>query len=199
MMQSKFYPITPTDMRRQDRFIILAHVSNFPLRSHFFNPDLRNKTNYYCFNEVKDYFRERVDIRQLPFHYYTSLIRNDWELFTGAPMHYRSPIIGKAAESYYIEDRFRDAIIVCVQDNFSLNTADPRMLEMLGANLIAPLMKNFRVNFRDSVFWFDEIFNWDKYEQDLRDRPLDIKYPYEVNRMKYFDRTIFNLETIRFL
>ena len=115
-----------------------------------------------------------------------------------APMHYRSPIISKAAENYYIEDKFKDAIIIAVQDNYALNTPDERCFQLLSSTVIAPLLKLFRVNFRDSVFWWDEIFNWEKYTQDQADRPLDWSYPWEVNKMLYFDRVIFNLESIKY-
>jgi hypothetical protein len=199
MQQSKYYAVSPTDTRRQNRYIILAHVSDFVMRGWFFDPDLRNKTNYFCFDKIKNYFRERVDIRQMPFHYYTSIIKGDWELFHAAPATYRSPMISEAIQRYYIPDRFRDAIVICVQDNFALNTADMRMHQLLGSTLIAPLLNQFKVNFMDSVFWFDEIFDWDKYNQDVEDDPLGYTYPYETNRMKFFDRTIFNLECRRFI
>jgi len=64
--------------------------------------------------------------------------------------------------------------------------------------LIAPLLKEFKVNFRDSVFWWDEIFDWDRYEQDKINNPLNMVYPFEVNRIKFFDRVIFNLQCIRY-
>ena len=48
------------------------------------------------------------------------------------------------------------------------------------------------------MFWWDEIFNWEKYEADQRDAPLDWSYPWEVNKMLYFDRVIFNLESIKY-
>jgi len=198
MIYSKYYPLNPSLERRYNRFIILAHVSNFPLRSHFIEPDLRNKTSYYCFDEIEFYFRERVKIKHLPFHFYTSMIKKDWQLFTSAPLNYRSPVVSLAAENYYIEDKYRDAILVCVQDNYALTIPDDRMYQMLAANLIAPLLKEFKVNFRDSVFWWDEIFDWDRYEQDKINNPLNMVYPFEVNRMKFFDRVIFNLQCIRY-
>jgi hypothetical protein len=199
MIQSRFFPVTPTDHRRHNKFIILSHISNFVPTTHAFPPDLRNRTEHYCFNEIKSFYRERMEKKQMPFHYYASKIRKDWELMVAAPQTYRSPIVAAAAQEYYIEDRFKDAIFVCVQDNFSLNIPDERLYQLLGSQLIEPLMNQFRVNFRDSVFWWDEIFNWEKYEQDKLTDPLGMRYPYETSRMRYFDRVIFNLETIKFL
>jgi hypothetical protein len=197
-IQSKFYPVNQLDQRKTNRFIVLSHVSNFVLKTHAFPPDLRNKTNYHCLPDLREYYREKVEMRQMPFHYHVCRLKGEWEAFGTAPEHYRSPIIDKAAENYYIEDKFKDAIIICVQDNFALNTPDERMHQLISSTLIAPMLKQFRVNFRDSVFWWDEIFNWDKYQYDRKNNPLDWSYPWEVNRMLYFDRVIFNLESIKY-
>ena len=198
MLLSKYYPLRETETRRQNKYIVLAHISDFVLKTHAFPPDLRNRTRYHCLPELREYYREKVEMRQMPFHYHVSMIKNDWEAIVTAPFHYRSPIIDKAAENYYIEDKFKDAVIICVQDNFALNTADERCFQSISSNVIAPLLKTFRTNFRDSVFWWDEIFNWSKYEADQALAPLDWSYPWEVNKMLYFDRVIFNLESIKY-
>lgn len=198
MPNPKYNPLATPEMRRHDKYIVLAHISDFPLKTHFIEPDLRNKTTYFALNDVRNYFRNRMELKHMPFHYYTSYIKGNWELFTTAPRNYRSPIIDKAAENFYIDDKFKDAVIICVQDNYALNTPDERMFQMLASNLIAPLTSEFRVNFRDSVFWWDEIFNWEKYEADQKRDILDWSYPYEVNKMLYFDRVMFNLNTIRY-
>lgn len=198
MILSKYYPVPVADQKRQNRFIILSHISNFALKTHAFPPDLRNRTRYHCLPELREYYREKVEMKQMPFHYHVELLKNDWECIATAPLHYRSPVIAKAAENYYIEDKFKDAIIICVQDNFALNTADERCWQSISSTVIAPLLKLLRINFRDSVFWWDEVFNWEKYEADQRDAPLDWSYPWEVKKMLYFDRVIFNLESIKY-
>ena len=199
MIRSKLYPYPSPDRRKTDRQIVLAHVSDFVLKTHPFPPDLRNRTSYHSLPELRDYYRERVEMRHFPFHYYCNLIKNDWEIQLTAPQDLRSPILHEASEQYYVDPRYKDAVIICVQDNYALNTPDPRTWQVLAYEVIAPLCRQFGVNFRDSVSWFDEIWNWDKYERDQKENPLDWSYRWEVNKMLYFDRTVFNLETIKFL
>lgn len=198
MILSKVYPVPVMDMRKTNKFIILAHVSNFPVKAYPFPPELRNRTSHFALNELQNYYREGLEWKHMPFHYYAANIRSDWHVLNTEPLHYRSPVITEAAKQYYIEDKYKDAVVICIQDNYSLNNPDERTHQVISANVIAPLLKLFKTNFRDSVFWFDEVFNWDKYEKDKAEAPLDMAYPFEVNKMKFFDRIIFNLESIKY-
>ena len=199
MIQTKLNPLKPTEHRNLNKFIILSHISNFPLKTHAFPPDLRNKTYYHALPSLRTYYREFVEMKHLPFHFYVSNIMKEWEVFTTAPTDYKIPLFEKAAENYYMEDKYRNSILICIQDNFSLNIPDDRMFDVLAYSLIEPLVKEFGGNFRDNVLWFDEIFNWEKYTSDQAANSLDWAYPYEVNRMKFFDRVIFNLAMMKFI
>ena len=179
--------------------MVIAHASNFFLKSHPFPPDLAERTSHHVLPEIREYFREVVEEPHLPFHYHCCKIKRDWEVLKAAPDHYRVPLLQEAARAYYIEDRFKDAIVILLQDDLSLWTPDDRSYTLMASQVIAPLLKQWKVSFRDTVFWFDEIFNWDKYERDLAERPLDMPYKRTVRRMKYFDRLMFNLELMRFL
>lgn len=198
MIQTKHFPVNTGDMRRNNKFIVISHISNFVLRTHPFPPDLRHKTTYNSLPELREYYRELVEMKQIPFHYHVAKLKRDWEIVTSAPSHYRSPILDEAAENYYVEDKYKDAIIVCLQDDYSLNTPDERTFEVISSQIIAPFLHQNRLDFRQSVFFFDEIFNWEKYEEDKARNPLGMQYRWETNKMKYFDRVIFNLDSLKY-
>lgn len=198
MIQTKLYPVNTVDTRRNNKFIVISHTSNFVLKTHPFPPDLRHRTTYNSLPELREYYRELVEMRQMPFHYHVSKLKREWECLTAAPNHFRSPILDEAAENYYVEDKYKDAILVCIQDDYSLNTPDDRTFEVIASNIIAPFLQYNRLDFRQSVFFFDEIFSWEKYEEDKLRNPLGMQYRWETNKMKYFDRVIFNLDSLRY-
>jgi hypothetical protein len=197
------YPVTPTERRKSDRTIMLSHIANFVPRGWPFPPDLRNRTTYHALPELREFYRERREFRHMPFHYYACMIKGEWEVFATAPEDIRMPILSDAANEYYLPDRFRDALLICVQDNYSLNTPDPRLWQVLAYHILEPRLDKISRPFRDAVSWWDEEFNWEKFGEDQltdeRNAQLTFQYPWEVQRMKYFDRTIFNLETIKYL
>lgn len=197
--RSKINQLSPNDLRRNNRFLILSHTSNFVRKTYPFPPDLRERTSYHCLPELREYYRELVELKQMPFHFHCAQLKGEWEAMVTAPLTMRCPVLENAAENYYIEDKFKDAVVICVQDDFANNIPADRMLQSVASNLISPLLKTFRASFRESVFWWDEIFNWEKYERDTRDAPLESSYQWEVRKMKYFDRVVFNIETMKFI
>ena len=199
MILPKFKSIDTNDIRSTNKYIIITHVGNCFLKTHAFPPDLVRRQNYFCLNEIRNYYREVVEVNHLPFHFHVANYRKDWEVNMCTPFNYSSPILGEAIDNYYIDPFFRDAIVVCVQDDYSIFNADPRTYEAIAYYILQPFLKEWKINFRNSVYFFDEIFNWKKYEVDLEYNRLHMKYPYTVTKMKTFDRTIFNLSVLGLL
>ena len=195
MIQSKIFKLRYINKKKISKFVLIVPISNFVDRDTFIEPDLLIRNNYYTYPEVKNYFFERLKVEQLPFHYYVEQIKNDWDILLGCPTDSTSKWLDDCIENYYIPSSFRNATIICVQDNLSFQIPDPRMYKVMGQRLLEPYCyNNFSANVNNSVFWFHEVFNYKAFDSDTEKFGLDIKYRNKVERERYFDRTTFNLE-----
>lgn len=198
-MQQALVPLRPINRRQKNNFIVLTHIGNCSLKLNPMDPDMEGFLPYYTYNSHQDYFFENLEQRQFPFHFLSNQVMRDWVTINASPLNMASPIIANAIENGYVDHYFQDAILIAIQDDYSLRVPDLRTFETLGARVIAPLLQTLRMgNYRDSVLWFDEIFNLEKYQADLEADYHGNKYKYKVKPMKYFDRVQFNLEVRRF-
>lgn len=200
MQQQRLIPLRNPDKRRTNKYIILTQVSNFSRRHNPMVPDLKGFLPYFTYLKLQNYFFENLEKRILPFHYHINYFMGDWIPNVSTPLNVQSDMIEQCIANGYMDSYFRDAIVIAIQDDYSQRVPDLRTYEVMGSKVIAPLMQTLKMgNYRDCVVWFDEIFNYDKYNRDMETNSLDNPYPYEVRRTKFFDRVQFNLETRRFL
>jgi hypothetical protein len=135
---------------------------------------------------------------QLPFHYLVEHIDNDWDCLLGAPLSMKSWWLENVIANSYISPLYRDAIVVCVHDDWGVDIPSPRSFKAMASKIIAPTLTLNRLNFRDSVVLFHEEFDYDSYNQDLFQDETKLKYRFRVDPVKYFDKTTFNLECMDF-
>lgn len=201
MQQIRMFPLTnPEKKRGKGSFIILSHISNFSLRLDPMKPDMKGFLPYYVTNKHREYFSTRKERQPLPFHYHLNMINNDWERMVTAPLDARSDLIEKAIAKGYIDPFYKEAIVIAIQDDYSIRVPDTRTFEVLGADIVSPMMNVLKLGrFNNKVVWLDEIFNLDRYNADRESDPHSDEYPYEFRPMRYFNRVNFNLEVRRFL
>ena len=198
MQLTKYRPLNTLQKRKRNSFIILSHMRNFSYRLDPLVPDHKGFLPYFTTNKIRNYYNKLN--KPIPFHYHVNNIMKDWEILVSTPLNRRSTLLDSAFENGYIDYYYRDAIVIAIQDDFSLRTPDLRMYEVLGSNLIAPLKELFKIgNIYDSIVFIDEIFNIEKYNKDRKENPTDNKYPFEFRPMDHFDRVQFNLEITRFI
>ena len=196
--QFKLNSLNNLQIRRSNKRILITHISNIVKKDYWISPELNNKVSYYAYPEWKEYYYGRCGMKFFPFHYYVNFVKSDWDIVQTMPVNYKSHWIDSMVKNYYIDPLFKDAIIIAVQDNFSLNTMDTRCMDMLGFNIISPFCREYGINFRDSVYWFDDVFQFERYNND-RVSLTDLDYRYNVVPMKFFDKVIFNLSIMRFM
>ena len=195
----KIRPINNTQRRRRNKYIIISHIGNFNVRLDPMRPDLRGFMPINTMGMQDNYFREKLQRNLLPFHYLVTRSNNNWQIGVSAPLDAKSDLIDKAISSGYMSSLYDDAIVIAIQDDYTTRIPDIRTYEAIGANIVAPLKNLLRLgNVQDTVFFFDEVFNIPKYQEDFENDQHNIKYPYSVKPMRYFDRVDFNLEVRRF-
>jgi hypothetical protein len=199
MGPSKLYPLRSIEKRRVNKHIIITQVSNFSLRTNPLTPELEGYVPYYAYRRVFNYFRENQELHQVPFHFYVNEIQNDWEVFNAAPLNYRSPWLGSLIDNFYIDSFYQDAIVIAIQDDFSLRIPDERMYSVLASRVIAPLLQTLRMGtYIDCVHWLEDIFDYKRYSQKLIDDYLNYDYPYKYKQRTYFDPVAFKQQLKKF-
>lgn len=200
LLRPRIYPVKKVEKRQQSKFVVITTLSNLSVRLNPMSPDMKLHQGYYFFDKVSKYFRERLEYREIPFHYYLNEIKGDWNTFIPTPYDYRSVFLKESVEQGYLPFWFKDAILIVVQDNYSIRIPDDRVYDMMASKVLDPLLSTLKVGrFMDSVFWLDEVFDFNKYNADKELYKVDHNYKYDVQPMKYFDRVIFNLQCRKYL
>ncbi|WP_368880408.1 hypothetical protein [Proteus mirabilis] len=195
-MTRKLKPVRSVDKRSSNRYIVITHIRSFSVRLNPLRADLMRFTKGFVFNKITDYFFENLEKRQYPFHFYVSKMRNDWITMVGAPLTQRSELMEEAVKFKYIPSIFKNAIVVAVQDDLDIRIPEGEMYDVINNQICVPLFDTFKMgNYFDSIFFLDEIFDYPRYEKDLKNYDINPskKYRFDMRPMRYFDRTVFNL------
>lgn len=198
MILYKFKKLMHVQKRKTANRLIFCHLTNVINRDYYLEPDLLDRDKYYSFAKIKNYFFERMAKEQLPFHYYVDRIGNEWEIMLGAPLNYKSQYLQDLINLGLLAPEYKDATLVVIRDNFELNIPDIRLFKTIGQKLIEPNLFLNRKNMNNSVFWFDELFDWKTFNEDKLLYNLQSENRYRIKPMKYFDPITFNLEVLYF-
>jgi|JI10StandDraft_1071094.scaffolds.fasta_scaffold59365_5 hypothetical protein len=198
MILYKFKKLFNVQKRKHTEKLIFCHLTNVIDRDYFLEPDLLDRDKYYSFAKIKNYYFERLAKEQLPFHYYVDRIGDEWEIMLGAPLNYRSQYLQDLINLGLLSPEYKDATLIVIRDNFELNIPDIRLFKTIGQKIIEPNLFLNRRNMNNSVFWFDELFDWKTFNEDKLLYNLQSKNRYRIKPMKYFDRITFNLEVLYF-
>lgn len=198
MILYKFKKLFNVQKRKHTDKLIFCHLTNVIDRDYFLEPDLLDRDKYYSFAKIKNYYFERLAKEQLPFHYYVDRIGDEWEIMLGAPLNYRSQYLQDLINLGLLSPEYKDATLIVIRDNYELNIPDIRTFKTIGQKIIEPNLFLNRRNMNNSVFWFDELFDWKTFNEDKLLYNLQSKNRYRIKPMKYFDRITFNLEVLYF-
>ena len=201
MLKQQFMVPTNAEKRKGINYMMIVPIGNMSYKVHPMDKYYTTKVNFATNQHHYDYFRIGQRDRHLPYHYLIQKVKGKWEVVLGCPLHLQSTFITAGVNSGYLPMTMERTLVVAVQDDFFLEPPEPEFLRLLASTIISPFMWIHRPpgRYQDRVLLFDEAFEWDNYERDMANDPLNNKYPYEVNRMKYFDRFIFNLACAKYM
>ena len=200
MIPSKIFPLTRVNKRNKTKFILITTISNLSETIRPMTSDIKGYTGYYVFDKINNYFKEKLEYKEMPMHYHVSQLKNNWIPMVSAPLDMRSEFLKHSVEYEYLPFWFRDAVLITVQDDFKLRIPDDEMYKVISSRILSPVIgMNKSGNLLDSVFWLDEVFNFDKYNSDKELYNLNFDYKYDIKPMLYFDRVLFNLAARKYL
>jgi hypothetical protein len=107
----------------------------------------------------------------LPFHYGIELIDKDYVTMIGQPLTVPSYWIRRLADKGIIPLEYREAIVVCMIEDFSFDIPDDRMLRHMAHQLLTPMMTTLDVP-RSRVVFIDDLINWDALKLAIKNDEL---------------------------
>jgi hypothetical protein len=107
-------------------------------------------------DRVQKYFRHELGMDEYPFHQALEYIGADYHAFMLEPTYTRSTFLEELVSYDIIPYRYRDAICVCIYEDFNADQPDDRMYDVLAYRILSPLMKQHSIS-KENVKFLDEI------------------------------------------
>jgi hypothetical protein len=168
------YEIKKTvEYRARDKYIILVTLKSFIEKNSFIDPEILLGSYKFMWGKVMSYFFDQLQcgLRRerdgLPFHYGVELIDKDYCILTGQPVTNGSYWMRKLAEKSVIPYEYKDSVVICMFEDFTVDNPDIRMIEHMAHQLITPMMNYLDIP-RSRVKMIDEIVDWDLLNQLVR-------------------------------
>ena len=154
--------------RRQGKHIIIAQVESIvPLHSTL-DPNIwGGGTPELTWRRLQHFFGRSPLARhgQMPCHFYTEYLVDDYETFVGCPLSNKSWFLTEAVFQGVLPVVYSDAILVVLQENYSIESMDKRLWEVLAHTVITPLMREYNIT-NERVLFFEKIANVDKVNSE---------------------------------
>lgn len=178
---------TDETYRRQGRHIILAQIESLVPLGYPFDPSIWGAgTADYTWGYVQRFFTRSPMARhnQLPMHYYTEFIDDDYATFVGCPQTNTSWFLQLAVAKGALPISLLDAVLVVLQENFGMENPDQRLWRVLSHTLLTPIMRAQDIP-QQNVVLFESIAN--------RDVVTDVNWPFRFREPKFMDPVILNM------
>jgi hypothetical protein len=139
----------------------------------------------YTWDKWQNYFMNDRLRRFLPCHYFAELLNKDYVVYVGLPKIKRSYFLEDLANANIIPFDCKDYILVCVGEDFNLDTVDTRLLQHLCDKLLGNLVREDAIQ-KNRIYKFDDLLkkNW-------KEKLSDAKLKYDITPMKHFNMDKF--------
>ena len=149
------------DYRRQGKHIIIAQMESIVPLHATMDPSIWGAGDIaYTWKRVQEFYYRRPEARngQMPCHYYSEYLDDDYVTYVGCPLTNRSWFLQMAVAAGVLPVVYNDAILIVLQENYGVEVTDKRLWRILSHTVISPLMRMFDVT-RDRVLFFEKIAN----------------------------------------
>jgi len=162
-------------------------------------PRIRGVGNsLYTWQTVKEYFFAHQFVfnsnKQLPMHYYVEYFSDDYNIYSGCPTCYKSWALEMLIRHKVLHEQYADAILIAVQEDYSMETMDVLMLELLSHNIIMPYLSEHALSRYKSVSILEDLLDWNKIDSmGIRE------YPFFCRKNNYFNMQQLDLFMKKFV
>jgi hypothetical protein len=176
------------DYRKENEYIILTHVRNTWKLNTVMEPRAKIGTYHFTWGLWQNYYNRIIGMRILPCHFFTELVDKDYVVYQGLNIIQQSYYLRELSDANIINYKYRDAILVVIGEDYSIDKIEDRMVEHLSDKLLTGLTSLFGMNQETSIKYIDEILVSD-WQIKLRESGLN----YDITPAKYF-----NMDDLRF-
>ena len=145
--------------RRTGRHIVIAQVESIvPLHS-VLDPSIWGGGNSeYTWKRLQQFYSRHPLARRgmVPSHYYCEYLEDDYVVYVGCPLSNRSWFLQAAVAAGVISVQYQDAILVVLQESYSVENVERRLWKVLANSTLTPLMRLFDVP-KERVVFFENI------------------------------------------
>jgi hypothetical protein len=188
--------------RHITEFIILTHIRNLYETTTTIDPILKVGSSKYTWHKWQEYFMRKNKHRQLPCHYFIEQAGEDFDIHVGLPEYAVSYYLEELANFGIIQQRYKNAILVAIGEDFNLENAESRMYEQLVSKLIVPIIVRNRNKMpQDHIKYIDDIMSLEVFNTQLNNKKINYEYRegihfnyYEIN--KYIREHLANIRSI---
>ena len=167
--------------RRQGRHIIIAQMESIVPLQTTLDPSIWGGGNSdYTWGRVQQFYARSPLARkgQMPMHYYAEYLDDDYVTYVGCPLSNKSWFLQSAVAAGVLPIQYMDAILVVLQESYTLENIDRRLWKLLAHTTLSPLMRLFDVS-KERVLFFENLVNREAVESE--------KWPFRWREPTFLD------------
>lgn len=180
--------------RSRTKYIILVHAVDLIKPDLYINPIVNRGTYKYTWGIWQEYwylYQKRLDV---PCHFFVELLDKDYAVFTGLAMQKKSYWLNELSNNgLLIDDKYRDALLVIIGENFFYDLPEIRLYEHLANRILSPMCYQYGLNWSSQVMLFDEII-----VPNYKEKMATTKLGYNYLPMTHFDKDLFMQYAIKY-
>ena len=171
--------------RREDRFVVLTQVRNMWEKETIINPNIKiGSLNYhfqywerYFFKQLVPYWRALDSLKvNIAPHYFVEQVNNDFQVSIMLPEFSPSLFLENLVNARIIPEVYRNAILIAILEDFTLELPDKRLWEQLAYKLLVPLLKrNEPLMRRENIKYIDDIII-DPFDLEKKLNAANLRY-----------------------
>jgi hypothetical protein len=168
-------------MRSSTTSIVISHVRNTWRKSTYVNPTIKEGSYHFTWGLWQNYYLKELGAKLLPCHYFAELVDKDYVIYRGCAECQQSWYMRELAEAKMIPYQYRDAILILVGEDFSLEIMEERLSDHLCDKVISDIMKGTFLDI-NRIFKLDDILvtGW---EEAAKLAGIN----YDITMQRYFD------------
>jgi len=178
------------------RYIILAPLYNMLSTSTVFPPNIVIKNYKYSWPAVQNYYQFIQNRDTMPMHWFVEFLDKDYVFHVGMPLSFNSWYLAELIKMKVIHHQYKNAFVICIQDDWRLEVPDRRMIEGICHFLISPLLREYKIN-RNNVVPLSDILV--ENALDIARFQDNILNRFDLSKAKYYDHIITQTTLKRFL
>ena len=181
------YDIRTMNRTLPPKYIVLSPLYNFFVEGTSYPANWEQSSFKYRWYKLQQYFSHDLQQHELPFHWWAEYVDKDYAINVACPFTHRSHYIETLLDMKCLNYSYRESLLIAFDQDVRLEPVDRRMMEILGYQLIAPLLKTYKLDMNRLVF-IDDII--EPNARELLSENRDLKLRYKYSPAKYYDHNI---------